>query len=45
MDEILNFKKGGTIIIFNNAMTNFNVKGILTSHWRRNNMEYIHFNS
>jgi hypothetical protein len=43
MVEILNFKKGPTIINLNAAVTNVNVKGILMPHCRRENtMEYIY---
>jgi hypothetical protein len=43
MVEILNFKKGASIIKLNTAVTNLNVQGILLSHFRRDkNTEYIH---
>jgi hypothetical protein len=43
MVELLNFKKGATIIKLNTAVTNLNVWGILMAHCRRDgNMEYIH---
>jgi hypothetical protein len=43
MVEILNFKKGATIIKLNAAVTNLNVLGILMSHCGRdNNMEIYH---
>jgi hypothetical protein len=42
MIEILNFKKGATVIELNTAETNLNVWGILMSHNRRGkNMENI----
>jgi hypothetical protein len=40
MVEILNFKKGATIMKSNAAVTNLNVSGILMSHcWRDKNTE------
>jgi hypothetical protein len=43
MVEILNFKKGTTIIKLNATVTNLNVLGILMSHCGRDqNTEYIH---
>jgi hypothetical protein len=42
MVEILNFKKGATIIKSNAAVTNLNVCGILISHCGRDkNTEYM----
>jgi hypothetical protein len=35
MDDILNFKKGATIIQLNTTVINLNVWGILTSHCGR----------
>jgi hypothetical protein len=40
MVEILNFKKGPTIIKLNVAVTNLNVRAILMSHCRRDNGKY-----
>jgi hypothetical protein len=43
MVEILNFKKGATIIKLNATVTNLNVRGILMSHCGTDtNMKYIH---
>jgi hypothetical protein len=43
MVEILNFKKGATVIKLNNAVTNLNAQRILTSHFGRDkNMEYMY---
>jgi hypothetical protein len=44
MVEILNFKKGETIIKLNTAVTNLNARGILMSHSGRDkNTEHISF--
>jgi hypothetical protein len=41
--EILNFKKGATVIKLNSAVTNLNVCGILMSHCGRDkNTKYIY---
>jgi hypothetical protein len=46
MTDILNFKKGATVIKLNTTVTNLDVHGILMSHFDRyKNMEYIHFTS
>jgi hypothetical protein len=43
MVEILNFKKGATVIKLNATITNLNVWGVLMFHCRIDkNMEYIH---
>jgi hypothetical protein len=43
MVEILNFKKGATIIKLNTAVTSLNIRGILMSHCGTdNNTEYVH---
>jgi hypothetical protein len=43
MAEILNFKKGSTIIKLNTVVTSLNVRGILMSHCGRSkNTEYMH---
>jgi hypothetical protein len=45
MVEIFNFKRGGTIIKLNTAVTNLNVREILISHCRRDkNMKNIALN-
>jgi hypothetical protein len=46
MIEILNFKKGATIVILNVAVTNLNIWGILMSRSRTDkNTENIPLNS
>jgi hypothetical protein len=43
MVEILDFKKGATVIKLNDAVTNINVRGILMSQCGRDkNMKYVH---